>query len=520
MSPVRRKPEPAPPPAAETGARGAAPSASSATDDAPKGARPDDAAPAGDDDGDDADDAGSTAGAGGAAGGAGASGADASGYRPTFVKKAPPLPGQPGSEQPLLLSELGVLPMPQFVQRLRHYGVAAHEGIDRARLLVMLMRGMDKLQLDVRGEGQLEVLPDGYGFLRSIRNALLPSPDDLYVSPASIAQYKLRAGMTVRGRVRAGRRKEKYFALETLDLVNGEPAEHAASWKPFDELTPVFPNRRIILETPRDPRNFSTRVVDLVAPLGFGQRGLITSPPRAGKTMLLKALANAVAANYPKVRLLMFLVDERPEEVTDVLRTVNAEVIASTFDESAHRHIQVADRVAERARSLVESGHDVVVLMDSLTRLGRAYNAVARTTGRILSGGLEANALQKPKRFFGSARNIEGGGSLTILATALIETNSRMDEVIFEEFKGTGNMELVLSRAVSEQRIFPAIDINRSGTRMEDLLYDPMEAKLVKAMRAALADMAPVQAIEKLLERMRKTQTNAEFLLGLMTARM
>jgi transcription termination factor Rho len=447
-------------------------------------------------------------------------GTDSPGYRPMFVKKAPPLPGQPGSEQPLLLSELGTLAMPQFVQRLRHYGIAAHEGIDRARLLVMLMRGMDKLHLDIRGEGQLEVLPDGYGFMRSLRNALLPSPDDLYVAPATIAQYKLRAGMTLRGRVRAGRRKEKYFALETLDTVNGEPAERAATWKPFDELTPIFPNRRILLETPRDPRNFSTRVVDLVAPLGFGQRGLITSPPRAGKTMLLKALANAIAANYPKVRLLMFLVDERPEEVTDVLRTVNAEVIASTFDESAHRHIQVADRVAERARSLVESGHDVVVLMDSLTRLGRAYNAVARTTGRILSGGLEANALQKPKRFFGSARNIEGGGSLTILATALIETNSRMDEVIFEEFKGTGNMELVLSRAVSEQRIFPAIDINRSGTRMEDLLYDPDEARLVKAVRAALADMAPVQAIEKLLERMRKTQTNAEFLLGLMTARM
>ncbi len=445
---------------------------------------------------------------------------DAAAYKPVFVKKAPPLPGQPGSDRPCLLTELGTLPMPQLVSRLRHYGISVHEGIDRARQLVMLMRSMDKLHLDLRGEGQIEVLPDGYGFLRSIRNALLPSPDDLYVSPAVIAAGHLRGGMTVSGRVRPGRRKEKYFAIDVLDSVNGEPPERAADWKPFDELTPIFPNRRIVLETPLDPRNFSTRVVDLVAPLGFGQRGLITSPPRAGKTMLLKDLANAVAANYPKVRLLMFLVDERPEEVTDMLRSVKAEVIASTFDESAQRHIMVADRVAERARSLVESGHDVVVLMDSLTRLGRAYNAVARTSGRILSGGLEANALQKPKRFFGSARNIEGGGSLTILATALIETNSRMDEVIFEEFKGTGNMELVLSRAVSEQRIFPAIDINRSGTRMEDLLYDPAEAKLVKGMRAALAEQPPVQAIERLLERLRKTQNNAEFLLGLMTSRM
>ncbi len=449
-----------------------------------------------------------------------ASPTDEPAYHAVFVKKAPPLPGQEGSSEPCRLAELGTLAVPQLVQRLRHYGLTVHEGIDRSRMLVMLMRAMDRHKLDVRGEGQLEVLPDGYGFLRSLRNSLLPSPDDLYVAPAVITQYRLRAGMTISGRVRPGRRKEKYFAVDVVDSVNGETPELAATWAPFDELTPIFPNRRILLETPRDPRNFSTRVVDLVAPLGFGQRGLITSPPRAGKTVLLKDLANAIAANYPKVRLLMFLVDERPEEVTDMQRSVKAEVIASTFDESAHRHIQVADRVAERARSLVESGHDVVVLMDSLTRLGRAYNAVARTTGRILSGGLEANALQKPKRFFGSARNIEGGGSLTILATALIETNSRMDEVIFEEFKGTGNMELVLSRAVSEQRIFPSIDINRSGTRMEDLLYDPMEAKLVKALRGALADMAPVQAIEKLLERMRKTQNNAEFLLGLMTTRM
>jgi transcription termination factor Rho len=445
--------------------------------------------------------------------------AEAPAWRPLHVKKAPPLPGQKESGVPAQLTEMGALPMDELVQRLRHYGLAAHEGYDRAKLLVLFMRAAERLGLDVRGEGQLEVLPDGYGFLRSVRNAFLPSPDDLYLAPALIRQSGLRAGMTVRGKVRTGRHKEKYFALESLDAVNGEAPERVAGWKPFDELTPIFPNRRIVLETPRDPRNFSARVVDLVAPIGFGQRGLIVSPPRAGKTLMLEALCNAVTANYPDAKVIMFLVDERPEEVTHLRRGVTAEVIASTFDESPHRHVAVAERVAERARSWVEGGHDVVVFMDSLTRLGRAYNNVARTTGRILSGGLEANALQRPKRFFGSARNIEGGGSLTILATALIETNSRMDEVIFEEFKGTGNMEIVLSRSISEQRIYPAIDLNRSGTRMEDLLYDPAEAKLVKTLRAALADLPPVEAIEKLLEKLRKTATNAEFLLSLMTQR-
>jgi len=440
-------------------------------------------------------------------------------YKPLHVKKAPPLPGQQESGVPAELGQLGELTMNELVLRLRHYGLPAHEGWDRAKLLVQFMRSGDKLGLDVRGEGQLEVLPDGYGFLRSVRNACLPSPDDLYLSPALIRQYSLRPGMTVHGKVRTGRHKEKYFAMSSVDTVNDEDPARAATWKPFDELTAIFPNRRIVLETPREPRNFSARVVDLVAPIGFGQRGLIVSPPRAGKTLMLEALCNAVTTNYPKAKVMMFLVDERPEEVTHLRRNVTAEVIASTFDESPQRHVHVADRVAERARSWVESGHDVVVFLDSLTRLGRAYNSIARTSGRILSGGLEANALQRPKRFFGSARNIEGGGSLTILGTALIDTNSRMDEVIFEEFKGTGNMEIVLSRAISEQRIFPAIDLNKSGTRMEDLLYDPDEARLVKSLRAALADLPPVEAIEKLLEKLRKTRTNAEFLLTLMSQR-
>jgi transcription termination factor Rho len=434
-------------------------------------------------------------------------------YEVRQVKKAPPLPGQPEADRPAELAELGALTVPELSERLRHYGLAVHPGIDRARQLVMFMRAGDRLKLDIRALGQLEVLPDGYGFLRTVRNAYLASPDDLYVAPALIRQHQLRAGMSVHGRVRAGRRKEKYYALATVDRVNDEDPGHTADWKPLDELTPVFPDRRILLETPKDPRNFSARVVDLVAPIGFGQRALIVSPPRAGKTMLLIALANAIAANYPDVKLLVFLVDERPEEVTFFQRHVEGDVIASTFDESPLRHVQVAERVNERARSLVESGHDVVVLLDSLTRLGRAYNAAARTTGRILSGGLESNALQKPKRFFGSARNIEGGGSLTILGTALIETGSKMDEVIFEEFKGTGNMELCLDRRLSDRRIFPAIDINRSGTRKEELLFTPEEIKRIWMLRKVLNELDPVEAMEMLTQKMKRTKVNGEFLM-------
>ena len=378
------------------------------------------------------------------------------------------------------------------------------------------MRAADRLGVDLVGGGQLEVLPDGYGFLRSARNTFLPSPDDLYVAPAMMQEFKLRAGAHVRGRLRKGRRKDKYFALDELLEVNGKPPEHCLDVKPFDELTPIFPDKRMLLEGD-DERDFSARVVDLVAPLGFGQRGLIVSPPRSGKTMLLKAIANAITNNYPESHLLVFLVDERPEEVTDMQRSVRGEVIASTFDEPPQRHVAVAERVDERARSLVESGYDVILLIDSITRLGRAFNAAARTSGRILSGGLEAKALQKPKRLFGAARNIEGQGSLTILATALVDTNSRMDEVIFEEFKGTGNMEIVLSRAISEQRIYPAVDVHKSGTRMEDLLFDPHEAELVKLMRTALADLPPVEAISELLRRLAKTGSNAEFLLSLKT---
>ncbi len=435
-------------------------------------------------------------------------------YNPIHVKKAPPLPGTTESGEPAVLEEMGNLPVDELVGRLKAYGLDVHEGMPRSKLLVAFLRTAHKHELLVFGVGQLEIMPDGYGFMRSARNSFLSSPDDLYVSRELVKQHGLRAGQVIEGVVRTGRRREKYFAIESVSSVNGATLEQAAEWKQFDDLIPIFPDRRVLLETD-DSREMSARVVDLVAPIGFGQRGLIVAPPRAGKTMMLKALAHSIAKNYPAAKLLMFLVDERPEEVTTMQREVAGEVLFSTFDEPPSRHVQVARRVNEHARSLVESGHDVILLLDSLTRLGRAFNANARGTGRILSGGLEANALQEPKRLFGSARNTEDGGSLTVLATVLIETGSRMDEVIFEEFKGTGNMELVLSRAVQEQRIYPAVDINKSGTRMEDLIFDPAEAKLVSAMRQALADLPPVEAIELLLTKLRKTATNAEFLLSI-----
>ena len=444
--------------------------------------------------------------------------ADQEAPRPRFVKKAPPLPGMDDHPEPADLGKLALLPVPELVEQLRQYGVEAHAGIDRSKLLVFLMRSSDKLSLRLMGEGQIELMPDGYGFLRSSRNTFLPAPDDLYVAPALVKEYQLHPGMHIRGRVKKGRRKDKYFAIEEITEINGKDPEHAKGLTRFDDLTPVFPDTRILLET-QDARDFSARVVDIVAPIGFGQRGLIVSPPRSGKTMMLKALANAITTNYPDTKLLVFLVDERPEEVTDMQRSVRGEVIASTFDEPPQRHVAVADRVDERARSLVESGYDVVLLIDSITRLGRAFNAAARSSGRILSGGIESKALQKPKRLFGAARNIEGAGSLTILASALIETNSRMDEVIFEEFKGTGNMEIVLSRAISEQRIYPAIDVHKSGTRMENLLFDPQEADFVNLLRTALADLPATEAMEQLLKRMKKTGTNVEFLLSLKDAK-
>lgn len=363
------------------------------------------------------------------------------------------------------------------------------------------------------GEGVLEVLPDGYGFLRSTIYNYLPSAEDIYVSPAQIRRFDLKKGDTVSGSIRSPKDKEKYFALLKVDTINGLTPEKARERVLFENLTPLFPNERLIMETTKD--RLSLRVLDLTAPIGKGQRGLIVAPPRTGKTIIMQNIAHAIATNNPEVILIVLLIDERPEEVTDMSRVVKGEVVASTFDEPPERHVQVAEMVIEKARRLVECGKDVVILLDSITRLARAYNTVQPHSGKILSGGVDANALHKPKRFFGAARNIEEGGSLTIIATALVDTGSRMDEVIFEEFKGTGNMELVLDRRLADRRLFPAVDIGRSGTRKDELLFHPSEQEKILILRQATADLAPVDAMNLLLVRLKKTNSNAEFLLSL-----
>jgi len=358
--------------------------------------------------------------------------------------------------------------------------------------------------------GVVEVLPDGYGFMRSADYNYLPSPDDIYISPSQVRKNGLRTGDTVKGQVRPPRDGERFFALAKVDLLNYVHPEALRTRVLFDNLTPLYPTSRILLEN--SPNEYAMRIIDLISPIGKGQRGLIVSPPKAGKTILLQTMANAIARNHPEVKLIVLLIDERPEEVTDMQRSVNAEVIASTFDEPPERHVQVADIVLEKAKRLVEAKQDVVVLLDSITRLARAHNTVIPQSGKLLSGGVDANALHKPKRFFGAARNVEEGGSLTIIATALVETNSRMDEVIFEEFKGTGNMELVLERKLAERRIFPAIDVNRSGTRREELLLTPDELSKIWVLRKVLGDDPPIEAMETLLDRIKATRTNAEFL--------
>jgi transcription termination factor Rho len=363
------------------------------------------------------------------------------------------------------------------------------------------------------GEGVLEILPDGFGFLRSPNYNYLPSAEDIYVSPAQIRRFDLKKGDTLCGTIRPPKDKEKYFALLKVDSINGKPPEKAKERILFENLTPLYPNKRIVMETTKE--KLSTRVLDLAAPIGKGQRGLIVAPPRSGKTIILQNIANAVAVNNSEIVLIVLLIDERPEEVTDMQRIVRGEVIASTFDEPPERHVQVAEMAIEKARRLVEHGNDVVILLDSLTRLARAYNTIQPHSGKILTGGIDANALHKPKRFFGAARNIEQGGSLTIIATALIETGSRMDEVIFEEFKGTGNMELVLDRRLADRRIYPAIDLIKSGTRKEELLYHPNELEKIYLLRQAVADLAAVDAMNLLLGRLKKTNSNVEFLLSM-----
>lgn len=359
-------------------------------------------------------------------------------------------------------------------------------------------------------KGVLETLPDGYGFLRSANYNYLPSPDDIYVSPSQIKKFNLRTGDTVSGQVRPPKEGERFYALLRVEAVNSETPEHVRDRALFDNLTPLYPNKRLKLET--SPGEYSMRIMDLLSPIGKGQRGMIVSPPKAGKTILLQKIANSILRNHPEVTLIVLLIDERPEEVTDMERTVDAEVIASTFDEPPERHVQVADMVHEKAKRLVETKKDVVILLDSITRLARAHNTVVPHSGKILSGGVDANALQRPKRFFGAARNVEEGGSLTIIATALIETGSRMDEVIFEEFKGTGNMEIILDRKLSDRRVFPAIDVNRSGTRKEELLLEAEDLNRVWILRKLLSDYSTVEAMDFIQEKMRGTKTNKEFL--------
>ncbi|MBP7749274.1 MAG: transcription termination factor Rho [Planctomycetes bacterium] len=363
------------------------------------------------------------------------------------------------------------------------------------------------------GEGILEILPDGFGFLRSTKYSYYPSPDDIYISPSQIRRFGLRTGVAVSGQIRPPKDNERYFALLKVDAINREEPEILMNKVVFDDLTPLYPEDRFILETDRDA--IEMRIIDLITPIGKGQRGLIVAPPRTGKTILLQKIANSIARNNPEAHLIVLLIDERPEEVTDMERSVKGEVISSTFDEPASRHIQIAEMVIEKAKRMVEYGRDVVILLDSITRLGRAYNTEAPHSGRILSGGMDASALQKPKRFFGAARNVEEGGSLTILATALIDTGSRMDEVIFEEFKGTGNMELHLDRRLADKRVWPALDITRSGTRKEELLLDPEELKRVWVLRKILNEMNSVEAMELLKSKIKSTASNAEFLVAL-----
>ncbi|MCX7426230.1 MAG: transcription termination factor Rho [Planctomycetia bacterium] len=408
------------------------------------------------------------------------------------------------------------LSMPELIEEARKENLSDYHGVKRQDLIFRILKERVKLNGLMYGEGTLEVLPDGFGFLRSPDYHYLSCPDDIYVSPSQIRRFGLRTGATVSGQIRPPKENERYFALLRVEAINYQDPNQLSEKIFFDDLTPLHPDSRIVLE--HDPNDISMRVVDLIVPVGFGQRGLIVSPPRAGKTILLQKMAKAALANYPDLYVFMLLIDERPEEVTDMERQVkgsNCEVISSTFDEPAARHIQVSEMVIEKAKRMVEYGTDVLIFLDSITRLARAWNSECPHSGKILSGGVDANALQRPKRFFGSARKVEEGGSLTIIATALVDTGSRMDEVIFEEFKGTGNLEVVLDRKLVDRRIWPSIDINGSGTRREEMLLDPEEYRRVCILRRVLNEMNPPEAMELLVTRLAKTRTNAEFLMSM-----
>ncbi len=392
-------------------------------------------------------------------------------------------------------------------------GIKEYSGLKKQELIFKILKERVNQNGLMYGEGVVEVLPEGFGFLRSPDYNYLPCPDDIYISPSQIRRFGIRTGATVSGQIRPPKENERYFALLRVEAINYENPDLLNETTVFDDLTPLHPDERLILEVKKAETEM--RIMDLVTPIGKGQRGLIVAPPRTGKTVLIQEIANSITKNHPEVYLIILLIDERPEEVTEMARAVDAEVIGSTFDEPASRHVQVAEMVVEKAKRMVEYKKDVVILLDSITRLARAYNTEIPHSGKILSGGVDASALQKPKRFFGAARNIEEGGSLTIIATALIDTGSRMDEVIFEEFKGTGNMELHLDRRLADKRLFPAIDINRSGTRKEELILDPEELKRVWVLRRVLNEMNPTEVLELLSSRLSKTQTNAEFLMSM-----
>ena len=415
----------------------------------------------------------------------------------------------------MTISELKEKNITELTKIARQLDLPGASGLRKQDLIFKILQAQSEKEGHIFAEGVLEILPDGYGFLRSPDYNYLPGPDDIYVSPSQIRKFDLKTGDTISGQVRPPHEGEKYFALVKIEAVNFESPDEARNKILFDNLTPLYPQERLKLETTRE--NASARVMDLLTPLGKGQRGLIVSPPRAGKTMLLQNVANSITANHPEVVLMVLLIDERPEEVTDMQRSVKGEVISSTFDEPAARHVQVAEMVIEKAKRLVEHKRDVVILLDSITRLARAYNTIVPPSGKVLSGGVDSNALQRPKRFFGSARNIEEGGSLTIIATALIDTGSRMDDVIFEEFKGTGNSEIILERKLVDKRVFPAIDIQRSGTRKEELLIPKEDLQRIWVLRKVLNPLSPVEAMELLVERLNKAKSNSEFLANMST---
>ena len=415
----------------------------------------------------------------------------------------------------MLIKDIKRMHISELLEKASALNIENAANLSRQELVYGILQAQARISGEIWGEGVLETLPEGFGFLRSIDYNYLPSPDDIYVSPSQIKRFNLRTGDTVYGRVRPPHENEKFFALLQIEQINFEAPEKSREKILFDTRTPLYPQERLILE--HDPINYSTRVLDMLTPIGKGQRALIVAPPRTGKTHLLQNIANAISENHPEVTLIVLLIDERPEEVTDMMRSVQGEVISSTFDEQATRHVQVAEMVIEKAKRLVEYKHDVVILLDSITRLARAYNTVVPASGKILSGGVDSNALHKPKRFFGAARNIEDGGSLTIISTALIDTGSRMDEVIFEEFKGTGNCELHLDRKLMERRTFPCLDIARSGTRKEELLLDPLTLNRVWILRQIIQNLNAVDAMQFLLDKLSQTKTNAEFLTSMQT---